>query len=56
MIPRVKGFTKVIILYQRLGNFPSATGCVLVVYIYTVHRILRVHFDALDFLRFTPMI
>ena len=39
MILRVKGFTKVIILYQRLGNFPSATGCVLVVYIYAVHRI-----------------
>ena len=39
MILRVKGFTKVIILYQRLGNFPLATGCVLVVYMYTVHRI-----------------
>lgn len=39
MILRVKGFTKVIILYQRLGNFPSATGCVHVVYMYTVHKI-----------------
>lgn len=39
MILRVKGFTKVIILYQRLGNFPSATGCVHVVYMYTLHGI-----------------